>query len=69
MFYFYFKNQAIYFFFFEEALKHFRKIQILKTSAGFEVNPLTQCATGLGDNKRKDSIYKITLDLIIYFDR
>lgn len=35
----------------------------------FVVNPLTHCAMPLGDNFKKETIYKMTLDFIVYFDK
>lgn len=35
----------------------------------FVLNHLTYCATMLGDNFGKETVYKIKLDFIVYFDR
>lgn len=49
---------------------------MLKSPAGFELmtymfieKPLTHCATLIGDNFGKETINKITLDFIAYFDK
>lgn len=51
-------------------------VKIIKAQVGFKLmtyrfidNPLTQCATLLGNKFGKEKYYKIKLDLTVYLDR
>lgn len=57
-------------------LKYFRKVNIIKATAGLElityrlvVNDLTNCTMLLDNNYRTENIVKITLDFYCYFNR